>query len=425
MSAQDTATAKVMTGTDVQEVLNYLPYFLAVARAGSVTQAAHQLHRAASAITRAIAQMENCLGTALFERKPRGMLLNVFGEVVLQRALRVQEEMQSAADEFWRTHNGARARLAVQQHNAFIDMLYSSRKLQLLVYLSELRNLSAAATRMHLSQAGASMALARIESLLGQALFQRMLQGMVPTDGAARLILRVKRILAEMRQMDADLSALTGDLSGVVTIGVLPLGRTYVVPTAIAAVVNQYHRIRVVTVENAYEQLVTQLRCGDIDVLFGALRDHEDCQGLATEMLFDDRMGIVVRAGHALAQAPGLALQALLGEQWILPKPLAPGRRLIDSSFKALGLTPPVATVETSDLAVMRQLLCCSDLLTAISPQQLMFEIQAGLLVELPVSVGSTTRQIGLTVRAGALLSPATHALLAAIRTTARQLPWV
>lgn len=55
-------------------------YFLEVARTGSVTQAAEQLHVAASAVSRQIAKLEASLDCALFERQARGMALSAAGE---------------------------------------------------------------------------------------------------------------------------------------------------------------------------------------------------------------------------------------------------------------------------------------------------------------------------------------------------------
>jgi LysR family transcriptional regulator of gallate degradation len=302
-------------------------------------------------------------------------------------------------------------------------LLFTGRKLQLLILLTDFRNISSAAAQMGMTQAGASMALSRIESGIGQSLFQRMMQGMVATDPAARLVMRAKRIFAELRHMESDISAISGNVAGTVAIGTLPLGRTFVVPTAIANALSRHPGLRVTTIESPYEQLVGNLRSGDIDVLFGALRPNDASQGLVTQPLFITRMGIVARAGHPLVQRRNLQLADLLSEKWILPKPNAPGRRLVDASFHAQGLQPPIPSVETGDLAILRQLLNSSDMLTAISPRQFMFEIHAGMLAELPVPLGVTTRQIGLTLRDGAVLSPAALAVLDAIYAVARELP--
>ena len=398
-------------------VLDHLRAFMAVASQGSIARAAQQVFKAPSAVTRSVAELEHALGVALFERKPRGMLLNAYGQAVLARAQRIGEEAQAGADEFLR---GLPASSGL--HNAVIGLVFNARKLELLIGLSEHRSLSAAAAHIGLSQAGASMALTRMEATLGQSLFQRMMQGMVPTDAAARLVVRAKRVFSELRHMQSDLAAISGSVAGVVTIGTLPLGRTYVVPTAIAHALGQHPGLRVVTFESHYEQLIASLRSGDIDVVFGALRSADSAPGLVTEALFSDRIGIVARSAHPLSRKKTLKLQDLLRQQWILPRPNAPGRRLVDAFFRDAGLAPPTPSVETGDLAMLRQLLKCSDMVTAISPHQLVFEIANGSLAELPAPMGTTTRQIGLTLRQGSALSPSALAVLAAMRSAAQAL---
>jgi LysR family transcriptional regulator of gallate degradation len=71
--------------------------------------------------------------------------------------------------------------------------------------------------------------------------------------------------------------------------------------------------------------------------------------------------------------------------------------------------------VETGDLAVLRGLLLESDMLTAISPHQLRYEIRDGSLVVLDFPLDQTRREIGLTQRQGALASPGARALMAEI----------
>ncbi|PLK48745.1 LysR family transcriptional regulator [Uliginosibacterium sp. TH139] len=398
----------------VLEPLQHLRSFLAVARSGSVARAAELVFKAASAVTRSVGELEEALGTPLFERRPRGMLLNAYGEAVQQRAERIESEVSQVLDELGCSRS---------QRNSLASLLFSGHKLQLLISMAEQRNVTAVAARLGISQAGASMALKRFETALGAPLFQRMQQGLLPTDAAARLLVHAKLIAAELRHMQSDLAAIAGSLAGHVTVGALPLGRTLIVPAGIAAAVGRHPRLRVSTVESPYEALLAGLRSGDIDFIFGALRADRDTQGLLLEPLFEDRLGILARASHPLAVRERIPLADLLNEQWVLPRPDAPGRRLVDASFSELGLAPPLASVETGDLAILRSLLFSSNMLTAISPHQLCFELEAGKLVELPVELGQTVRQIGITTRAHAQLSPAAEAVLAAIRHQAGLLP--
>ena len=64
--------------------------------------------------------------------------------------------------------------------------------------------------------------------------------------------------------MQSDVAAIAGTMQGRIAIGALPLGRTHVLPAAIAAALQRHPNIRVTTVESPYEALVAGLRDGDI-----------------------------------------------------------------------------------------------------------------------------------------------------------------
>lgn len=61
--------------------LRFLHYLDEVARVGSIRQAAERLHVAPSAVNRRIQDLEDELGTPIFERLPRGMRLTAAGEL--------------------------------------------------------------------------------------------------------------------------------------------------------------------------------------------------------------------------------------------------------------------------------------------------------------------------------------------------------
>jgi len=65
-----------------------LRYFEHVARFGSIQEAARRLNVAASAVNRQVLKLEDEMGTALFERLPRGMRLTVAGQALVVEARR-------------------------------------------------------------------------------------------------------------------------------------------------------------------------------------------------------------------------------------------------------------------------------------------------------------------------------------------------
>ncbi len=73
--------------------------FLAVARGGSITEAASTIHLAQSSVTKRIAALEIELGTSLFHRDRRGMSLTEAGEMFLARAERIEHEYRHGLEE--------------------------------------------------------------------------------------------------------------------------------------------------------------------------------------------------------------------------------------------------------------------------------------------------------------------------------------
>jgi LysR family transcriptional regulator of abg operon len=79
--------------------LSHLRDITTVAERGSLRAAARQLGIAQPAITRSIREIERELGVALFERRPKGIVLTPMGELFLRRATTVLSELQRAREE--------------------------------------------------------------------------------------------------------------------------------------------------------------------------------------------------------------------------------------------------------------------------------------------------------------------------------------
>jgi DNA-binding transcriptional LysR family regulator len=78
-----------------------LRYFAAVARCGSIREAAEELHVAQSALSRQVQKLEDELGAPLFQRHSRGVELTSAGEILLghaQTSLRQVERVRSEVD---------------------------------------------------------------------------------------------------------------------------------------------------------------------------------------------------------------------------------------------------------------------------------------------------------------------------------------
>ncbi|PRW99034.1 LysR family transcriptional regulator [Pseudomonas fragi] len=392
--------------------LMHVRAFVRVADYGSVSKASEALFRAQSVVTRSISELETRLGVLLFERHANGMRLTDYGTRLLPRARRVLAELDSVPHLLNGTDKARTEPL----------YLFQARRLQVFVKLCETHHMQTVASLLGLSQPAISSTLKVLESGCGHTLFERTPRGLLPTRASLDILFPVRRALNELRHIDTDISALQGTLQGVVQVGALPLGRTRILPEAIVRLMAEHPGIQVITNESPFDLLATELRAGDVDFIFGALRSTAYASDLSGEALLTEEMVVLARRGHPLYSKS--TVQAELADaQWVLPRAGSPARHMLDDCFTAFGIAPPRPMVESGDMAIIRGLLLRSDMLAAVSAHQLEAEIASGELCILPLELRHTSRAIGLTSRTASLHSPVAKALMDVIRQVIQEQP--
>lgn len=392
--------------------LMHVRAFVRVADYGSVSKASEALFRAQSVVTRSISELEARLGVLLFERHANGMRLTDYGTRLLPRARRVLAELDSVPHLLNGTDKARTEPL----------YLFQARRLQVFVKLCETHHMQTVASLLGLSQPAISSTLKVLESGCGHTLFERTPRGLLPTRASLDILFPVRRALNELRHIDTDISALQGTLQGVVQVGALPLGRTRILPEAIVRLMAEHPGIQVITNESPFDLLATELRAGDVDFIFGALRSTAYASDLSGEALLTEEMVVLARRGHPLYSKSGVQAE-LADAQWVLPRAGSPARHMLDDCFTAFGIAPPRPAVESGDMAIIRGLLLRSDMLAAVSAHQLEPEIASGELCILPLVLRHTTRAIGLTSRTASLHSPVAKALMDVIRQVIQEQP--
>lgn len=379
--------------------------FVRVADYGSVSKASVALFRAQSVVTRSIGELETRLDVPLFERHANGMRLTDYGERLLPRARRVLAELESVP----RLLNAAEKRTVEPLY------LFQARRLQVFVKLCETQHMQTVASLLGLSQPAISSTIKVMESGCGQALFERTPRGLQPTRASQEILFPIRRALNELRHIETDITAIRGTLQGVVHVGALPLGRTRILPEAIVRLMAEHPAIQVITNESPFDLLASELRAGDVDFIFGALRSETYASDLTGEALLTEDMVVLARRDHPLC-AKAVTHDELGAARWVLPRAGSPARGMLDECFTRFGIASPRPVVESGDMAIIRGLLLRSDMLAAVSAHQLEQEIASGELCILPLELKQTTRAIGLTYRNGCLHSPVAQALMEMIR---------
>lgn len=338
------------------------------------------------------------------------MLLSPTGRLVLPRAQAIEAELAQATAALVEVNTRTLLNRSLE------DLLFDDRKLRLIIGLTEHRKLSTAAAALDRSQSALSTALNLFESQIGCRLFDRTPAGLVPTQATLGLTLSSKRAFAELRHLRADAASAGSDPSGTVVIGTAPLGRSQIVPTAIADIISKSPRIQICTVDNHFDLLLDALGCGDIDIVVGAINEKSELGDIDVEHLFKDRPVVLSSPDHPLAHSGRASLQDLARSKWLAPKSGSPTRHEFDRTFERLSLTPPVPVVETADLGIIKQVLTATDSIAFASASQFQPELDAGTLRAVRVDLPAYCRQISLLTRKGTILTRAASTVVATLR---------
>lgn len=376
--------------------------FLAVADSLCVTRAAGLLNRSQTSVTKSLHELEQQLGVTLFDRSSKGVSLTAFGKCLLRHAREAACAFSTAGEQV----ASALARRSVRR-SRIGSMEVSDRWLDAFLATAEHQDYASAAEHLGVTSAAISLSLRKLEEAVGAKLFESTPQAVVPSAIGRLLSRYVKLARSHLRHACDELAGMQGAHRGRVVVGTLPFVRTIIVPRAITRLLQEHPYLDVSTVEGPYEDLAAALRCGDIDLMVGALRGPNADKDLSEEPIIDDSLSIVARAGHPLCKRGALQWRDLLAYDWILPRRGTPTRELFERAVSLRGLTVPPHVVETSSLVTLRGLLMESDRVTILSRHQILFEEQCGLLGVLAFELNGTARAIGITCRRRGSMSPA------------------
>jgi len=377
--------------------LRHLRALIAVVEAGSIVRAAEHLLRTSSAVANSIRQLEIAFEANLFDREPSGMAPTRFGDAAYRRAKRIAGELRLASIEL--------APYQAPSNAPLFSMLVGERQLAVLVRLREMGHMPSVAAIMGLSQPGVSALLRQVEDSLGLRLFRRTSKGMAITEAGDLLLFHVQRVLAELRHLEVDIAQHRGEMSGHLRFAALPALRTRVLPQAIATLIGKHPNIQVSMVDAPFEILFEGVRSGEIDFILTGLSAEYAHRDFQVRVIGRDRLVAVVRAGHPLSAKDRVEIADLVRYPWVLRDRGAPTRELLNNLFLRLGVKPPHVSVQAGDLGILRGLLQHSDVVSAVSPEYLAYEIASGEVRMLDVELPGTERDMGFIFRRDAQLS--------------------
>lgn len=203
-------------------------------------------------------------------------------------------------------------------------------------------------------------------------------------------------------------------------VGALPTTAARLMPAAVqrAKAAGLGATLRIVTGPN--EEMLAQLRQGNLDLVVGRLAEPRLMQTLAFEYLYSEEIVFAVRPGHPLLASGGAVdLGALAAHTVILPSLASIIRPEVDRLLVTQGVASLPDVIESVSPDFGRRYARTSDAVWVISYGVAAIDLDEGTLTRLPVNAPETRGPVGLTQRADMPASVSLQLLLKAIREVA------
>jgi LysR family transcriptional activator of glutamate synthase operon len=283
------------------------------------------------------------------------------------------------------------------------------RQLRYLVALAEERNFTRAAEAEHIAQPALSQQIRRLEQEAGVALVERTTRRVALTEAGELLVVRARRILAELDAAGADLRALTGIQTGHVLIGAIHTMGPVDLSLALGTFHERHPGVELTVREESSEELAELLRADELDLAFLSVTERIESRGIGFQPLVSEELVAIVPRSHRLGGRRRVRMRELAGERFIAYREGARLRELLISAGHAAGFEPQVA-LESNESQLIRRLVA-RGLGVALVPRSDCGaeneELSVAKLIDPPLK-----RDITLAWREGRRHPPATAAFL-------------
>jgi LysR family hydrogen peroxide-inducible transcriptional activator len=280
--------------------------------------------------------------------------------------------------------------------------------LELVVTLSEVGSLTAAAGSLHVAQPALSRRLRNLETEVGAPLFERGRRGASPTPVGRLLATEAADILGRWQgALDAVESAVAGRL-GRIRLGVTPTLGADLLPPVLARLHRGTPDLRIeLEASGDSRALRNGVANGELDMAVAVLAADREA-GTRVARVGEQSITLVMPADHRFASMDAVPRRALIGQALVALRAGEGLRELLDEIFDELGDAPDVA-IETSEREMLLPFVAAGLGVTLVPVEFARQRIRPGLVSR--ALTPRIRRRIGVVVRPGALSAAARRVL--------------
>jgi LysR family transcriptional regulator, regulator of abg operon len=296
-------------------------------------------------------------------------------------------------------------------------MKIDPRRLIDLLRIAEHGSYSRAATAGNISQPALSNSIALLERSIGVRVLDRGQHGAVLTGFGEVLTGYARIVEAVMQRATEEIRLKSLGLAGSLTIGVTPIATMELVPEAVARLKRDTPDIAISIVEEVDDELLARIRSGEIDLMVGPVDVETPHPEIASEVLVEDPLVLIVRPRHTLARRKSLTLRELRGpHDWVMPHVHNARWGQMQALFTMAALPWPANCVSTNSAQMIKALVMRSDCIAIVARQLAVAECETGRLIAIPLRDVKIGRSIGIQRRRDAPLSPLARRFVTQLR---------
>ena len=206
------------------------------------------------------------------------------------------------------------------------------RQLRVFVEVARLQSFSRAGDRVGLTQSAVSRCVRELESEIGLKLVDRTTREVQLTDVGGNLVGSVARLLSDLDDALREIRDLGEQRRGRVVVAASPTVACRLMPSVIAACVEQFPMISMSLRDDVQSDVVRKVKSGEVD--FGVAIGPYSSDELHSEVVMTDSFCVVMRSDYPLASRREVQWKALSGMKLVLLDSASGSRPIIDSVLR-------------------------------------------------------------------------------------------
>lgn len=233
--------------------------------------------------------------------------------------------------------------------------------------MARVGSFSKAAHELNITQSAITKSVAEVEANVGLSILLRTSKGAVLTPEGREFVDSAERILADADQLLRRGPRSYHAMQGRIRIGVGPAHIQALLFGSVTELARRYRELVVSVAPSSAEQMIAQLRRGDIDVAFGATDSFAEWRDLNNEHIGAAKAWPFTRRAHPLTKRRSVSISDLVQYPFVTPSKVEPVSSSIAAMYRDHNLEPELRVHEIDNYTLVQQVVSASDSIGLVS----------------------------------------------------------